>query len=109
MTSVPRTATCTVGPSAVERERCGKPAVTGFIGNDGKHYYECEEHAGSSTYGVCRWCGESVELAEDGAWQGREDGACGCTASLEQGGSGEHEAWFGPLGFDPFAEDREEE
>lgn len=39
----------------------------------------------------CIYCGESVERADDGAWQGVEDGACGCTASLEQGGDGEHD------------------
>lgn len=44
------------------------------------------------TVGECIYCGQTVELAEDGAWQTVDAGACGCTESLEQGGSGEHEA-----------------
>ena len=39
------THTCTVGPSAVTGERCGKPAVTSFTSRSGKTYYECAEHA----------------------------------------------------------------
>lgn len=39
----------------------------------------------------CVYCEQTVELAEDGAWQSVESGACGCTASLEQGGEGEHD------------------
>lgn len=45
MVTVPRTKTCTVGPSATTGERCGQPAVTGFIADDGTHYYECADHA----------------------------------------------------------------
>ena len=36
---------CTHGPSAVTGERCGKPAVTWFIGSDARVYAECVEHA----------------------------------------------------------------
>lgn len=39
----------------------------------------------------CVYCEQTVELAEDGAWQSVESGACGCTLSLEMGGTGEHE------------------
>lgn len=45
---------------------------------------------GTGAIGECVYCGESVELAEDGAWQGVEDGACGCMESLDKGGDGEH-------------------
>lgn len=42
MATVPVTATCTAGPSAVTGERCGAPAVRGFVGADGRtHRYEC--------------------------------------------------------------------
>ncbi len=37
--------TCTVGPSAVTGERCGKPAVTTFVGRNGEVFAECAEHA----------------------------------------------------------------
>jgi hypothetical protein len=37
--------TCTVGPDAIHGERCGKPAVTSFVGYDGTEYHECAEHA----------------------------------------------------------------
>lgn len=36
--------TCTIGPSAVTGERCGKPAVHTFIGSDGETYAECADH-----------------------------------------------------------------
>lgn len=39
--------TCTFGPTAVTRERCGQPAVTTFTGSDGTPYAECAEHAGN--------------------------------------------------------------
>jgi hypothetical protein len=48
MTTNPVPTTCTVGPSAVTGERCGKPAVTTFIGTDGITYAECVEHASPS-------------------------------------------------------------
>ena len=46
MITVPATAKCTIGPSAVTRERCNAPAVTGFVASDGHtHYYECVAHS----------------------------------------------------------------
>lgn len=36
--------TCTVGPFAVGRERCGAPAVVGFEAR-GELFFECEAHA----------------------------------------------------------------
>lgn len=35
---------CTHGPSAVMRERCGAPAVSSFLGTDGRTYWECKFH-----------------------------------------------------------------
>jgi hypothetical protein len=40
--------TCTVGPSAVTGERCGKPAVTTFVGRNGEIFAECADHAPAS-------------------------------------------------------------
>jgi hypothetical protein len=40
--------TCTVGPSAVTGERCGKPAVTTFTGRNGEIFAECADHAPAS-------------------------------------------------------------
>jgi hypothetical protein len=37
--------TCTVGPSAVTGERCGRPAVTSFTSRSGRVYFECADHA----------------------------------------------------------------
>jgi hypothetical protein len=36
--------TCTIGPSAVTGARCGKPAVSTFVGTDGTIYAECADH-----------------------------------------------------------------
>ncbi len=36
--------TCTIGPSAVTGERCGKPAVYSWTGDDGFEYAECADH-----------------------------------------------------------------
>jgi hypothetical protein len=49
MTTSTAPTTCTVGPSAVTGERCGKPAVTTFTGRDGTVFAECAEHDASST------------------------------------------------------------
>lgn len=38
------TATCTHGPSAVTRARCGATAVHTFFGSDGAQYFECATH-----------------------------------------------------------------
>lgn len=42
--------TCTIGPSAVTGECCGKPAVRVVRGFSGEVYYECAEHAGPAHY-----------------------------------------------------------
>jgi hypothetical protein len=44
MLTVPRTARCTVGPTAVGGRLCNAPAVAGWA--DGpRHFYECAAHA----------------------------------------------------------------
>jgi hypothetical protein len=45
------TKTCTIGPNAVSGERCGKPAVSTFIGSNGVEYAECAEHDVSAIVG----------------------------------------------------------
>lgn len=38
-------ASCTIGPSAVTGERCGRPAVVEFDDVYGTTYFECADHA----------------------------------------------------------------
>lgn len=45
MTTTTTPTTCTVGPCAVTGARCGKPAVTTFLGRYGDVFAECAEHA----------------------------------------------------------------
>ena len=42
--------TCTVGPSAVTGERCGKPAVSSFTTSRGETFHECAEHDTASLF-----------------------------------------------------------
>jgi hypothetical protein len=53
------------------------------------------EQVMGTAVGECVWCGQTVELAEDGAWQTVDGGSCGCSESVEQGGDGEHEVASG--------------
>jgi hypothetical protein len=61
--------TCTVGPNAVTGERCGKPAVSSFVGRDDNVYYECAEHDTSKLFAPDRNSlkpGDSVMVSHSG-------------------------------------------
>jgi hypothetical protein len=55
--------TCTVGPSAVTGERCGKPAAQVFFGANGEMYAECAAHAASVGESTAR---DTVEVHRHG-------------------------------------------
>jgi len=53
------TITCTVGPDSFGH-RCGKPAVSSFVGSNGTTYAECAEHDTSAIVAEARHIGYEV-------------------------------------------------
>lgn len=64
MTTTTKPTTCTVGPSAVTGERCGKPAVSWFT-VAGITYAECADHAVKQTIAAPA-VGETVPVHRHG-------------------------------------------